>query len=131
MASDVALDQTFDADGLYGLRSALIAHATELGVTDGQLDRLILVGSELATNAVRHGGGTGRMRLWLANDAIFCEVSDRGGGIGDPGVGGTQAEPTAMGGRGIWICRQLSDTFTIEPGKPGAVVTVSINLPQQ
>ncbi len=125
----VALDQTFDIDGLYSLRSALVAHASELGLVDGQLDRLTLVGSELATNAVRHGGGTGRIRLWLADGAVFCEVSDRGAGIADPDVGTVKTDPAAMGGRGIWICRQLSDTFTIVPGKPGAVVTVSINVP--
>jgi len=127
--TDVPLDQTFTGDGLYALRSAVLAHAAALGAADGELDRIVLVTSELATNAVRHGAGTGRLRLWRTGDQIVCEVSDRGAGISDPDVGVHLVEPAAIGGRGLWICRQLSDTMTIAAGRPGAVITVSVLLP--
>jgi anti-sigma regulatory factor (Ser/Thr protein kinase) len=126
----VSLDQSFDVGGLHALRAALVARASELGVTPARLDRLLLVCSELATNAIRHGGGAGRLRLWRAErpSAIVCEVSDRGDGIGDAEIGRVPVEPTAVGGRGIWICRQLADAFSIRPAYPGTIVTVSINL---
>jgi anti-sigma regulatory factor (Ser/Thr protein kinase) len=127
----VALDQSFDVTGLSALRTALVAHASGLGVADVRLDRLILIGSELATNAVRHGGGSGRLRLWRGDGsppAVYCEVSDRGPGISDEEIGRSRAEPTAIGGRGIWLCRQMSDAISIRPAKPGTMVTVAIHL---
>jgi anti-sigma regulatory factor (Ser/Thr protein kinase) len=125
-----SLDQTFDVDALYMLRSALIAHGSELGAREAEVDRLVLVASELATNAVRHGGGTGRLRLWRSSDQLVCEVSDKGAGISNPDIGAGPVEPTAMGGRGLWICRALSDTITIAAGRPGAIVTVTIAIDQ-
>jgi anti-sigma regulatory factor (Ser/Thr protein kinase) len=124
----VALDQTFNLDRLYALRSALVAHGSELGAAVPELDRLVLVASELATNAVRHGGGSGRLRLWRHGDALVCEVSDWGPGIADPATGTDPVDPGARGGRGLWICRQLADEVWIRDGSPGAVVTVSITV---
>jgi len=125
----VALDQPFDLDGLYTMRSALIAHGSELGAAGEVLDRLVLVASELATNAIRHGGGSGRLRLWRSGDAVVCEITDAGPGIADPWAAGSRrADPQEAGGRGLWICRQLSDTLTIAAGATGAVVTASILL---
>ncbi len=124
----VVLDQPFDLDGLYAMRSALVAHGSELGAAGEALDRLVLVASELATNAIRHGGGRGRLRLWRTGDAVVCQIIDIGPGIADPGVGSRRADPDEAGGRGLWICRQLADTLTIEAGRPGAVVTAAILL---
>lgn len=124
----MALDQPFDVDGLYSLRAALVAHGSHLGASEAELERLVIVAGELATNAIRHGGGSGRLRLWRAGDALVCEVSDGGPGITDPAVGLERPEPTAVGGRGLWISRQFSDTVTITPASPGTVVTVAITL---
>src|SRR5262245_47514769 len=81
---DIALDQPFDADTLYQLRSAVAAHGSDLGVIEPTLTDLVLVAHELASNAVRHGrvapGDPGRLRLWRDGDAVLCEVSDHGPG---------------------------------------------------
>ena len=58
--------------------------------TAGDEDRSTAYSSELATNAVRHGGGSGRLRLWTDDQVLVCEVSDTGAGITDPNPG----EPT-------------------------------------
>src|SRR2546429_7152616 len=42
----------------------MAAHAGRLGASQVIIERLLIVAGELATNAVRHGGGTGRVRLW-------------------------------------------------------------------
>jgi anti-sigma regulatory factor (Ser/Thr protein kinase) len=123
------VDQPFDGASLYGLRETLAAHAGRLGADEDQIDCLLIVASELATNAVRHGGGAGHVRLWHRHDVLFCEVSDRGPGITDPAVGSTLPDPTdGEGGRGLWICRRLSTQLSIEarPDGHGAIVTAAI-----
>src|SRR5690348_15073193 len=94
---EVALDQTFDAENLFHLRSAVAAHGTDLGMAEPVLEDLVLVAHELASNAVRHGQATaalpGRLRLWRDGDLVFCEVSDHGPGIADPETVGTVQVP--------------------------------------
>jgi anti-sigma regulatory factor (Ser/Thr protein kinase) len=55
-------------------------------------NRVGLLASELATNAVRHGGTSIRLRLTIEDDgALTMQVSDRGPGepvAPDPGGGG-------------------------------------------
>lgn len=125
--TDVEL--TVDADGLHALRSTLAAHASLLSTPDEQIERLLIVASELATNAIRHGGGTGRLRMWHHDDTLYCQVSDRGPGITDPTVGTTPPDPTDTDAhRGLWICRNLTDqlTFHASPGTPGVTATAAI-----
>jgi len=125
-----AVDQPFDRDGLYGLRATLSAHAPGLDISAEQTEHLLIVAGELATNAIRHGGGSGRLRLWRRGDILYCQVSDDGPGMRDPQVGTVPPDQARAGGRGIWICRQLCTELIIdhaEPG-PGAVVTAVISL---
>jgi anti-sigma regulatory factor (Ser/Thr protein kinase) len=123
------VDQPVDADGLYGLRETLAAHASRLGAGEETIDHLLIVASELATNAVRHGGGTGHVRLWHRGQLLFCQVSDHGPGISDPTVGTILPAPTTGdGGRGLWICRRLTTELTIETGPDGhgTIITAAI-----
>ncbi|MFC7761391.1 ATP-binding protein [Catellatospora bangladeshensis] len=121
------LDTSFVTEDLYTLRASVAAHAAEFGLADPGLSRLLVVATELATNAIRHGGGSGRLRLWRADGAVYCEVSDEGTGIADPGTAGTQRVPLSeQGGRGLWVVRQFTDEFDISGGPSGAVVTVKI-----
>ncbi|HWS38049.1 MAG TPA: ATP-binding protein [Actinoplanes sp.] len=123
------LEQTFDSSGLYRLRETLAAHASRIGADEDQIDSLLIVASELATNAVRHGGGTGRLRLWHHDDRLHCQVSDHGPGNLDPTAGSTLPGPQAGdGGRGLWICRRLSTDFDIRSGPDGRGVTVTAVL---
>jgi anti-sigma regulatory factor (Ser/Thr protein kinase) len=133
----VALDQTFDADTLFQLRSAVAAHGADLGLTEPALGDLVLVAHELASNAVRHGHANaddpGRLRLWRDvardGDAITCEVSDHGPGLSDPAnAGRTRAPIGAAGGRGLWIVRQVMRDLDIRTGPTGTTVTASLPL---
>lgn len=72
------LDQAFDADSLYALRAAVAAHASQAGLPPGRADDLVIAVHELAANAVRHGAGHGRLRVWKSDQALRCEVSDDG-----------------------------------------------------
>ncbi len=126
---EVSLVSVFDANGLYALRAAVSAHASSLGMKSDQLGALLVVATELATNAIRHGGTMGQLRLWRVDEAIFCQVIDDGPGIAKPDQAGTQPVPlNADEGRGLWIVRQLSDQLVIDNRHPGATVTAVLHL---
>jgi anti-sigma regulatory factor (Ser/Thr protein kinase) len=126
----VDVDQPFDVDGLYALRQTLAAHASRYGAPGEQIDHLLIVASELASNAVRHGGGSGRLRLWQADGMLYCQVADDGVGLADMAVGTVPPEPTSSdGGRGIWICRHLTDELVIQVGPNGRGTTVTAAIP--
>lgn len=123
----IDLTQPFTEKDLYTLRAAVIAHAHACGAAPHSVDSLLITVGELASNAVRHGGGAGTLRLWLADDQLFCQVRDHGPGIADPErVGREAVPPTAPGGRGLWIVRQLCHEMTIDNDDTGAVVTVAL-----
>jgi anti-sigma regulatory factor (Ser/Thr protein kinase) len=117
------LDQAFDRGSLVALRSAVAAHASRVGVSDDLVEHVVLVAYELASNAVRHGAGQGRLRLIADDGAIGCIVTDEGGGFADPDrVGMVRPEPTAYGGRGLWLVRCLADTVDIRSDAKGTTV---------
>lgn len=128
--SAIDVDQRFDADGLYALRATLAAHASALGAADEQIERLLIVAVELATNAIRHGGGRGRLRLWQSDGHLYCQVSDHGPGIVDASVGCAPPDPTRLdGGRGMWICRNLATEVVIDGGAGGRGASVTAAIP--
>ena len=73
------------------------------------LDTLV-AGTEVAANAVRHGGGIEEVRVGSAAGRFVCEVIDRGGGFDDPAAG--YLVPRAGTGSGLWVARQL--TWSLE-----------------
>ena len=72
------LDQAFDGDSLYALRAAVAAHAAEAGLPRQRVYDVVTAAHELAANAVRHGAGRGRLRLWADGRSLHCQVSDDG-----------------------------------------------------
>ncbi|MGW0431328.1 ATP-binding protein [Micromonospora sp. NPDC003197] len=124
----VNLDQHFDADALYSLRAALTAHASDLGAGPVLVEQLLIMASELATNAIRHGGGAGRLRMWRDHGQLHLQISDHGPGLADPTVGTRPPDQSAIGGRGMWICRQLCDDLFIDTGAGGTTITAVVRL---
>ena len=123
------LNQSFDASTLVALRSAVAAHSADLGLSDVQVDNMVLVAHELATNAVRHAGGAGRLRLWRADGTVFCQVSDDGPGFATPEtVGLHRPGPYQTGGRGVWIARQLSNALHVRTTARGTTVTAVMGV---
>lgn len=127
----VTLDRTFDADDLQTVRREVAERAGRLGVPEARVEGLLLVVSELVTNAVRHGGGTGRIRLWVRGPYVYCQVTDAGPGIGDPLAGTEAPDVLATDGRGIWICRQVCNELIIADrgrGVPGTTVIAVLSM---
>jgi anti-sigma regulatory factor (Ser/Thr protein kinase) len=121
---------TVSQSDLAVLREHVARHGQASGLPTDRVNDLILVANELASNVVRHGGGTGRMRLWADSRAVWCEVSDSGSGIADPDHVGLRRSPLdAVTGRGLWMIRRLADEVVILTGEQGTTVTVTMVLP--
>jgi anti-sigma regulatory factor (Ser/Thr protein kinase) len=113
--------------GLAALREQVTRKGHECGLTNQRINDLVLVANELTSNVVRHGGGTGSMRLWHDENSVYCQVSDAGSGMADPaGVGRQPSRPDAVTGRGLWMIRQLADEVRIDSGPTGTTVTVRV-----
>ena len=125
------LDQAFDADSLYALRAAVAAHATQAGLAPGRADDLVIAVHELAANAVRHGAGHGRLRVWKSDQRLLCEISDDGvspvaddGHPGAPDAAQWRTEP----GHGLSLVRQVADQASLRSGPSGTLATISFAL---
>jgi anti-sigma regulatory factor (Ser/Thr protein kinase) len=123
------LDQFFDADSLYALRAAVAAHGAQAGLAEGRLGDLVLAVHELAANAVRHGAGRGRLRIWTAGGVLRCEVTDNGPPrTNGPDDARDPARWNIEPGHGLWVVRQVADQTSLHGGPSGAVVAVSFAL---
>jgi anti-sigma regulatory factor (Ser/Thr protein kinase) len=128
-AGQIGLDLRFDGESLYALRAAVAAHAADLGAPPELVGHLVIIASELASNAVRHGGGAGRLRLSREDSALRCVVDDSGPGMTEPADAGTNTPPPyAVGGRGLWIVRRLALRTNIESTERGTRVTVLVPI---
>ena len=115
-------------DGRLGeVRRSVRALASEADLPRARVEELVLAVTELAGNTVRHAGGGGRLALWITPEGIVCEVTDQGGGVQDPLAGLVPPKPSASAGMGLWIARQLSDSFAIGADDDGTTVRIAVD----
>jgi anti-sigma regulatory factor (Ser/Thr protein kinase) len=95
-------------------------------VAKDRVDDLVLVANELACNSIRHGGGTGTLRLWRESGELVFEVQDRGL-VTDPLIGRRNPNPTTGGGAGLWIANQVCDLVQIR-STPENGTTVRVHI---
>ncbi len=112
---------TFGFEDLGGLRGIVARMAIHAGLDHDRADDLVLAAHELATNSVTHGGGHGRMSLWLDSEALVVDVRDAGVN-GDPLVGRDLDLSLAEHGRGVWMANQLCDLVQVRSTPRGTVV---------
>jgi anti-sigma regulatory factor (Ser/Thr protein kinase) len=123
-AGTAVLDQAFDSDSLYALRAAVAAHAAEAGLPRQQVYDVVTAAHELAANAVRHGAGHGRLRLWADRRTLRCQVSDDGPADKDAARLDPAAWPREHG-HGLWIIDQVADQVTLDRDPASTVVSVT------
>jgi anti-sigma regulatory factor (Ser/Thr protein kinase) len=125
--SAAGLEQPFTAADLYTLRAAVSAHADAAGLPQPIIDALLIITAELSGNVVMHGGGTGCLTLWRTGGDVILQVSDNGPGMENPDDAGRAPVPTsAVGGRGLWMVRQLSRHLDIVVAAHGTTVTATV-----
>jgi anti-sigma regulatory factor (Ser/Thr protein kinase) len=125
-----SLDQAFDADSLYALRSAVAAHASAAGFDRHRVYDVTAVAHELAANAVVHGAGHGRLLLWAADGFLYCQVSDDGelrAADGRDAAAEEAAWPVEHG-HGLWLVGEIAERVGIGRGPEGTTATVRFPL---
>ena len=127
-AGTAVLEQAFDRDSLYALRSAVAAHAAEAGLPRQQVYDVVSAAHELAANAVRHGAGHGRLRLWADVRALHLQVSDDGPANQD-GPGPDAAAWPREHAHGLWLIDQVADQVILDRDAAGTTVTVTFASP--
>ena len=117
----------FDEAGAAAVRREVGRAAVASGLSPDRTDVFLVAVYEIMTNAVRHGGGGGQLRLWR-NGELLCEVDDVGEGFAAAAhLARTEAPaPTSSGGRGLWLARQMSDRIAIDSGPTGTTVQVGV-----
>ncbi|RKN41102.1 ATP-binding protein [Micromonospora endolithica] len=121
------LDEPFTAATVTELRHLLAAHVASSGLTGDPADDFVLAVHELVTNAVRHGGGIGRLHLSRCDGVLRCTVTDYGAGQDDVPVDLPDAD--VPGGRGLWLAHHLTGTLALRRRPDGLAATVSAHLP--
>ena len=92
------------------LRESLARELAAVDVTATQSLDALLAATELAANAITHGGGIRDVRVGRVHGRFACEITDAGDGFDDPTAG--FLAPRQGIGNGLWVARQL--TWQIE-----------------
>ena len=93
------------------------------GLPGERMDALVLAVNEIATNSIRHGGGTGVIRSWDEGSFLLFQVEDSGR-IDAPLAGRRQPVLDQPGGRGLWLANQLCDLVQVRTFELGNVVRI-------
>jgi anti-sigma regulatory factor (Ser/Thr protein kinase) len=112
-----------DAD-LETFRERLAREMTAERVPDSRVLDLLLAATEVATNAMTHGGGIAVARVGRADGRFVCEIVDRGPGFDDPTAGYLAPRPGV--GSGLWIARRLTWQVDCFRGPDGFTVRLRL-----
>jgi anti-sigma regulatory factor (Ser/Thr protein kinase) len=118
------LDVAFDYAVLDVLRTEVMAHACQAGLSDDRAGDVVLAIHELASNAIRHGAGAGRLRVWNPPGVLRCQVDD-GTAADEAEVASGQPARTSLPclpGHGLWVVRKLADQMQVWSGPRGTRV---------
>jgi anti-sigma regulatory factor (Ser/Thr protein kinase) len=120
----------FDSGTLPALRAEVRARALQAGLSEGRTEEVVLAIHELAANAVCHGGGAGRLRVWKLTRALQCQVVD--GDLleaAEPETGHAGSKSTSdrmlmnslpcVPGHGLWVVQQVADQMQSLSGSHG------------
>ena len=129
-AATSVLDQRFDANSLSALRTAAQACAAQAGMPAERATDVVIALHELAANAVRHGAGSGRLRIWDQVGALYCRVDDDGAAGADGVAGQNLADgwPRERG-HGLWLARQVADQLTLRSDSRGTSAVIIFSRP--
>ncbi|WP_123809800.1 sensor histidine kinase [Micromonospora globispora] len=107
---DVALTEL---DQLTSIRSTLRTWAGQKSFDAEDVGDLVVAVTEVATNGMVHGAPPVRLRGWRHRDMLIVQIDDAGGRRIPPTAGYQRpGGPENVGGRGLWLARQLADVVT-------------------
>jgi anti-sigma regulatory factor (Ser/Thr protein kinase) len=106
-----------------GARRFVAEQADRAGLSADRIPDLTLAVNELAANAIRHGGGSGRLAVWVEDDYLLCQLSDTGH-VADPLAGRIPPRLGARGGRGLMMVNQLCDLVRVHTSANGTTTRI-------
>lgn len=119
-----ALRGGFGAGDVPAVRRTVASWARSCGLPAERVEALELAASELATNALVHGGGSGTVALWEEPAAVVLEVVCPGR-LADPMVGRLRPDPLQEGGAGLYLLNRMCDLVQLRSGAGGTTVRVT------
>ncbi len=133
----------FDSGTLQALRADVHARVSRAGLDIHRVEEIVLAIHELAANAIKHGAGAGRLRIWDLAGTLRCQVDDGPRALDDPAPGtdpgevkATEAQSPsgtsvvsrwATPGHGLWVVQQVADQLRITSTPRGTSATVTFN----
>ena len=120
----------FGPNDLAAIRVLVSRHARAAGI-EARAAELVTALNEVATNSIRHGGGSGTLRVWQEDSTLVCEVRDRGR-FDKPLADRERPSVSVSAPRGLWLANQLCDLVQIRTLPEGTVVRLHMRRrPQQ
>jgi anti-sigma regulatory factor (Ser/Thr protein kinase) len=120
----VALRGVYGAGDVPATRHTVAQYARSCGLPEEEVEALELAASELATNSIRYGGGTGTVAMWVEPGAAVVEFSDAGH-IADPLTGRRSPPLDSEGGRGLYLVNQSCDLVQLRSSPRGTTVRIT------
>jgi anti-sigma regulatory factor (Ser/Thr protein kinase) len=125
---DAVLRGSFGPADVPATRRTVAHWARSCGLPEDQVEVLELAASELATNSIRHGGGSGTVAMWLDGSAAVVEFSDAGV-LTDPMSGRRTPTLEQEGGHnreiGLYLVNQLCDLVQLRSSDRGTTVRIT------
>jgi anti-sigma regulatory factor (Ser/Thr protein kinase) len=122
--ADAVLRGIYGPDDISATRRTVASWARSCGLPEERVEVLQLAASELATNSIRHGGGTGTVAMWLDGSAAVVEFSDAGT-LTDPLIGRLAPSLERESGRGLYLVNQLCDLVQVRSSHQGTTVRIT------
>lgn len=111
------------------VRHAAADYARASGLTEDQVQDVVLAVGELAGNTLKHTSGPGTLTMWTAGGELLAQIDD-GGHIRTPLRTARPDPPDHTGGQGLWLVHQLCDRVEIRTGPDGTCIRMHIRLPR-
>jgi anti-sigma regulatory factor (Ser/Thr protein kinase) len=120
----------FTEQTIADLRRIVRNTADTAGLSPDRAEDFTIAVYELLTNAVRHGGGRGHLRLCHTPTLLECQVRDDGTTGAEIKTGHRRPALDSPGGRGLWLAGQLVDELNLRPTRSGGlVISLTMVLP--
>ena len=112
MPVDLSLEVPRDGQGP-ALARRVVEARYGADLAPAQLDDLLVIVSELTTNAMLHGAGRIRLRVTLEHGRLYGEVVDEGSGFPSEA---RERGVDELGGKGLLLVSALADRWGIHEG---------------